>query len=354
MACTEMSSQPPRSATALRSRREPLPWPQDRPFRILSIDGGGIRGIFPATVLAEFEKEYLGGRCAAESFDLIAGTSTGGIIALGLSAGMRSSEIADMYLKRGNVIFPPPAKGALGRIASTWSCVRRLLKFRYKRTAITKLLSETFGDRTLASAETRLCIPTFEGAYGEVYIYKTPHHLDFYLDGPKPMTTVALATSAAPTYFQPLADRGHLLVDGGIWANNPLMIAVVDALTCYSVPRSNIQVLSLGCGDEVYEFGKAKMRDGGLVAWRDLLLTVMRLQSQNALGQARLLLGAGNVVRIEPPELNPGIALDDWSRACEVLPPLAQEAAEKSIANVAHFFSVPVTNWRNTANRETG
>lgn len=340
------TTQPPRSATSLRRRREMLPWPDNTPFRILSIDGGGIRGIFPATVLAEFEQRYLGGRSAVECFDLVSGTSTGGIIALGLSAGMRSADLADLYIKRGNEIFPPKAGGILSGVTTSWSRLRRLLKFRYERTAIEGMLTETLRDRTLASALTRVCIPAFEGTYGEVYIYKTPHHPDFYLDGPKLMTTVALATSAAPTYFQPLSNEGYVLIDGGVWANNPLMIAVVDALTCYSVPRSAVRVLSLGCGDEAYTFQESKIRRGGLVAWRDLILTIMRLQSQNALGQARLLLGSQNVVRIDPPELNPPIALDDWSRARECLPDHARKAAAERIAEVAPFFSAPAADWR--------
>jgi len=115
------------------------------------------------------------------------------------------------------------------------------------------------------------------------------------------MTTVAMATSAAPTYFQPLADQGHLLVDGGIWANNPVMIAITDALSCFDIERPRVEVLSLGCGDEPYEFRTARLRHGGVLPWMDLQFNVMRLQSQNALGQARLLIGAPNVIRLDPP-----------------------------------------------------
>lgn len=90
-----------RSDGTLDRRREQLPWPADRPFRILSIDGGGIRGILPATVLAEFEHAHLDGRSTGDYFDLIAGTSTGGIIALGLSIGMTASDILKIYVEHG-------------------------------------------------------------------------------------------------------------------------------------------------------------------------------------------------------------------------------------------------------------
>lgn len=336
-----MTSAPRRSSHASPRRRQQLEWPLDRPFRILSIDGGGIRGIFPATVLAHFEKKFLGGRSIASHFDMVAGTSTGGILALGLGAGLTAGELADLYVARGGEIFPPP-----GALARRMRKVTGLFKHGYDRKALSAMLKEKLGDRRLGESSVRLCIPALEGHYGEVNIYKTPHHPDYHLDGPKPMLTVALATSAAPTYFQPLADGGHLLVDGGVWANNPIMIGLVDALTCFDVARLNVQILSLGCGDEPYKFSEGKQAGGGLLAWSDLIFTAMRLQSQNALGQARLLVGPENVFRIDPAELNPAIALDDWEQANKRLPSLAASAATDWESRVAHFFDAPAAGWR--------
>ena len=102
---------PKRSAGTLRHRRVQMPWPGNRQFRILSIDGGGIRGIFTAAFLANLENRYLGGASVAKCFDLIAGTSTGGIIALGLADGLRASELRDIYIQRGCEIFPPVRSG---------------------------------------------------------------------------------------------------------------------------------------------------------------------------------------------------------------------------------------------------
>ena len=96
----------PRSAGAIPQRRVPQAWPKDRRFRILSIDGGGIRGIFPAAFLAGLERRYTGGRSIASCFDLVAGTSTGGILALGLGAGYSAAELRDLYIERGSEIFP--------------------------------------------------------------------------------------------------------------------------------------------------------------------------------------------------------------------------------------------------------
>lgn len=330
-----------RSSHSSTCRRLPLAWTSGRPFRILSIDGGGIRGIFPASVLAHFENKQLGGRSVGSYFDLITGTSTGGIIALGLGAGLTATELAHLYIARGDEIFPPPKWAA-----RHWRRVSRYIKHRYDRKALQAMLTEKFGSRRVRDSLVRLCIPALEGRYGEVNIYKTPHHPDYHLDGVKQMVTVALATSAAPTYFQPLEDSGHILVDGGVWANNPIMIGLVDALTCFKLTRTNIQILSLGCGDGPYEFSKSQAAGGGLLAWRDLIFTVMRLQSQNALGQARLLVGPENIFRIDCPELTPPIDLDDWMLATERLPRLAKGAARQWEARVAHFFDAPAADWR--------
>ena len=92
---------PRRSSGTLKRRRVPLPWPEDRDFRILSIDGGGIRGIYPATFLAGLEERYLGGASVAQYFDLIAGTSTGGVIAIGLATGLKAANLLALYIDRG-------------------------------------------------------------------------------------------------------------------------------------------------------------------------------------------------------------------------------------------------------------
>ena len=97
----------PRSSGALTIRREALDWPEDREFRILSIDGGGIRGIFPSGVLAELETRYLGGASIGPYFDLIVGSSTGGIIAIGLGARLSAADILRLYRDDGRDIFPP-------------------------------------------------------------------------------------------------------------------------------------------------------------------------------------------------------------------------------------------------------
>jgi patatin-like phospholipase/acyl hydrolase len=311
------------------------PWPREREFKILSIDGGGIKGIYPATVLALLEEQYLGGQSIADHFDLITGTSTGGIIALGLSMRMRARDMANLYLDHGQQIFPVPRFGALGRL---WASSRKLAYHRYDRAVLANLLTQTFGDATFGQAQSRLCIPSCDGRFGDVYIFKTPHHPDFVRDGAQPMTTVALATAAAPTFFQPLATGGYRFVDGGIWANNPIMVGVVDALSAFDVDRHRVRVLSLGCGDEPYTVSDRMMRWGGMVSWKDAIDGAISFQSQNAIGQAKLLLGAERVMRLVPDTQSPPIALDNYARASQLLPQAASSAVAIHGPTIAQTF----------------
>ncbi len=327
MDCEE-EEPPKRSAGALQRRRVQLAWPKDRDFRILSIDGGGIRGIYPAAFLAGLEERYLGGSSVAGYFDLIAGTSTGGIIAIGLAAGITGAALSDLYLRCGCEIFPPGGDGLLGAAGRCVADVRQFFRYRYDRKALTSILAQTLGETKFGEARNRLCIPSFDGRFGDVYIFKTPHHPDFRKDGFEPMVKVAAATAAAPTFFQPLEDGGYTFVDGGVWANNPVMIALVDVLSCFDVPLENVRILSLGCGDDPYVVDRPKIVRGGALAWRDVIYAAMRLQSLNALGQAGLLIGANRIIRADAPASEAKIRMDDWARASAELPGAASAALD--------------------------
>jgi patatin-like phospholipase/acyl hydrolase len=316
----------PRSAGAIPQRRIPQAWPKDRRFRILSIDGGGIRGIFPAAVLAGLERHHTGGRSIASYFDLIAGTSTGGILALGLGAGLHAAELLELYLGRGREIFPPFPDNIYGRIRGWIRDQRHYARYLYDREALQRLLTDQFGGRLFGESRSRLCIPAFEGKHSEVFVFKTPHHTDYKTDRFERMVTVGLATAAAPTYFRPLEHGGYTLVDGGVWANNPVMLAVIEALTCFDITRDQIDVLSLSCGDGRYLVSHAEITKGGVWHWKKIMGAAMWLQSLAATNQARLLLGPPQVVRIEPPTFNPPIRMDDWRRSAAELPPAAEQA----------------------------
>ena len=328
----------PRSSGIATSRRVPMGWPPDRDFRILAIDGGGIRGLFPAHVLATLEHRFLGGRSIASYFDLIVGTSTGGILALGLGAGLAAAELRDLYRERGGEIFPAGGVGWLGDLQRWLRGKMRYLRYSYDSKALSDVLTDILGDRKLGSATTRLCIPSFEGEYGEVFVFKTPHHPAFKKDLLEPMVKVALATAAAPTYFRPHRDGGYTFVDGGVWANNPIMIAVTEALTSFDVRREQVRILSIGCGDDPYRVTGSKIFKGGMFHWKDIILAAMRLQSQSALGQAGLIVGPESLVRLDVPKSLPKIELDDWTLAVEHLPAAAERVAEAAADRIAQMF----------------
>jgi patatin-like phospholipase/acyl hydrolase len=324
----------PRSAGAILQRRVPQAWPKDRRFRILSIDGGGIHGVFPAAVLAGLERCYAGGSSIASYFDLAAGTSTGGIVALGLGAGYSAWDLFELYaLRGGGEIFPPH-----GRIGTWLRDKRQYARYAYDRHALQRVLADKLGNRLFGESRLRLCIPAFEGRHSEVFVFKTPHHSDYKTDRFERMVTVGLATSAAPTYFRPLEHGGYTLVDGGVWANNPMMLAVIEALICFDIGRDQIDVLSIGCGDDRYVVSDAEINKGGLWHWRKILSAAMRLQSLAAVNQARLLLGPQRVVRIEPPNFQAPIRMDDWRRSVENLVPAADEALLKFGDQVSTMF----------------
>ena len=328
---------PKRSAGALKTRRKALPWPEDRPFRILSIDGGGIRGVFPASFLAGLEERLPNGRLI-DHFDLVAGTSTGGIIALGLACGLRAAEMRDLYVQRGCEVFPPQPVGVVGIIRGAVNWVRKFVRYRYDRNALDRLLGEHFGGTTLGECNARLCIPSVDGRFGEPYIFKTPHHPDFKKDASERIMKIAASTAAAPTFFQPLEDSGYTFLDGGLFANDPIMVGLVDALSCFDVSRDNVRILSIGCSGAPYRVAK-RHRTGGLLAWRDVIEGAIHLQSLNAQGQAALLIGADGVTRVTPTRTaGEPIALDDWQRAVDELVPEASHALQRQGEEIVGTF----------------
>lgn len=323
---------PRRSDGSIQTRRVPQPWPKDRPFRILSIDGGGICGILPAAFLAELEQRYLSGQSVGSFFDMIAGTSTGGIIALALARGKTAKDIRDVYVERGAIIFPPTSK--LGRLVRL---VRQGHRTVYSREPLESELLRIFGDAAFGEASTRLCIPAFEGRHGEPWIFKTPHHPDYKRDRHERMVRVAMSTAAAPTFFEASPNNGYLMVDGGIWANNPIMNALVDVLACYDIDRSQIEILSLGCGETTFKVDDRLAR-GGLLHWWNVIRAAMRAQSLNSLGQAYLLVGKDHVMRVDAPETPNAIALDDYRRAREELPAMARSLVESAGREINRIF----------------
>lgn len=225
---------------------------------------------------------------------------------------------------------------------SAWRRTRHWFLYLYSRKALERILTEKLKDKLLGESRNRLCVPAFDGKHSEVFVYKTPHHKDYKFDRFEKMVTVGLATSAAPTYFQPLKHGGYQLVDGGVWANNPVMIAVVEALICFEITPDQIDVLTISCGDDPYIMSRWQWF-GGKLFWADLIFAAMRLQSLAATNQARLLLGPPSVVRVEPSSHSPPIDMDDYRRAADLLPANALAAVDALGERIREkFFFAPV------------
>lgn len=257
-------------------------------FQILSLDGGGLRGIFAASALAQLERDF--DTRIVDHFDLVAGTSTGGLIALGLAAGRSPQEILDFYLQEGRTIFPT---SRLARI--------RRRRRPYRPGPLRAALEQILGDRTLGDSSVRLAIPSFDQTSNDVYLFRTPHLPSLRRDHRERMVDVGLATSAAPTFLPAHRIGGLRLVDGGVWANNPTMVAVVEAIASCGVPAGDVHVLNVGTTTEIVHRSR-RLDDGSPLWWlREVVDVVFRGQALSATNHAGLLLPKGHVHRLDVP-----------------------------------------------------
>jgi len=200
-------------------------------FQILALDGGGAKALFTAHVLARLEQDL--GISISNSFDLIAGTSAGGIVALGLGAGLTPGEIVSHYEALVKTVFPVSRR-------RPWRRPRQLTAPIYDGDVLRSALTEVLGDRTLGDSTKRLVIPSWDVQRGAVHIFKTPHHIRLTRDWRIPMVDIAMATSAAPIYFPAARVDGQRLIDGGVWANNPSVVAIAEAVSMLNVPLGSI------------------------------------------------------------------------------------------------------------------
>jgi hypothetical protein len=228
--------------------------------RILALDGGGIKGAFAAAFLETIEEAT--GKRIADHFDLIAGTSTGGIIALGLGLGMSAKEISQFYVNDGPRIFDqinPLDSNSIASRVGAWFRTKRnsgkqLAATKYGSSELRKALERAFQTKRLGDSKVRLIVPAYHADKEDVYVFKTRHHPRLQVDWMESAVNVALATSAAPTYFaaHPLPS-GAPLIDGGIWANNPAGLAAVEARSVLGWKDDDLYIVRLGCTEEALD-----------------------------------------------------------------------------------------------------
>lgn len=266
--------------------------PKPRPGaakRVLSIDGGGLKGVMPASFLAEIEGST--GLRIVDHFDLVVGTSTGGIIALGIGLGLPCEAIVSFYRQHGPQVFGQAHGGWLqGVSGSIWRWCKGWVTNKHSGEPLRSALEDVFGQRRLGESSVRLVIPTWGSLQRLPRLFKTAHHPRFQMDYKMSAVDIAMATAAAPTYLPAYRLRGVEHVDGGIWANNPATVAAVEAIATLGWGADNVNMLSLGCSDErlVVPSKLGRMRGAGLGP--DMML---QAQSHAALLTAKVLLGSG-------------------------------------------------------------
>ncbi|OQW90434.1 MAG: hypothetical protein BWK78_07015 [Thiotrichaceae bacterium IS1] len=294
---------------------------EQKKFKILSLDGGGVRGYLSAKILANIE-DYLNKQDEknlpiGNRFDLIAGTSTGGIIALGLAIGKTAKEIEQLYVKDIPEIFGNTQlrKGFL-----------RATRPKFKSDILEKKLSGYFGEHTLKDVKVDVLITSINLDDAKPRIHKSDYFSRNTGRIDEKLRDIAVATSSAPTYFSAKEKlvHSHNLIDGGLCANNPSMLALTDALlferdSKIGTPApqnqlTNMVMLSIGTGERgQMPYNSNKLKNGGWFNWaKPIIEILMESQSQIAHFQALSLLKE-QYLRINP-KLNFKMALDDASQ----------------------------------------
>ncbi len=255
------------------------------PFRVLSLDGGGMRGLYTATVLETLACHFASRRGAkaldvGKGFDLIVGTSTGGILATAIAHGQALTRVMDLYRLEGPMIFTDPMPDTAERWKLAGWLWRNRRKASNRNDCLRRVLCGFFGEETLGRLYQRrgirLCIPAVKAEHQTTKVFKTPHASRLTFDAGYRLVDVCMATSAAPIFLPMvnLADPGgngcsFVYADGGLWANNPVLIGILEALELTASTARPIQVLSVGtCAAPEGELIAPGSEDFGFVQWR--------------------------------------------------------------------------------------
>jgi hypothetical protein len=211
-------------------------------FKVLALSGGGYRGLFTAQVLAQLEKAT--GKRIVDQFDLITGTSIGGIIALALADGKRPAEIAQLFKDKGKEIFPRCS------FVPKWLwAIKGLNRSLYDARGLTDILNHWFANKQMQDLEHAfVMVPATRASTGSPKFFKTPHDGELFMDREIPVVDVALATSAAPVYFpmHKISADNTRYIDGGLVGNAPGLFGYIEAITRLKCDPEDVCVLSVG------------------------------------------------------------------------------------------------------------
>ncbi|WP_341819966.1 patatin-like phospholipase family protein [Wolbachia endosymbiont (group A) of Cydia strobilella] len=259
---------------------------------ILSVDGGGIRGIIPAIILAEIEKRTR--KRVAEIFDLIAGTSTGGIVVAGLckkdeqgNPQYSANDFVELYQEYGAYIFK---SSFWRRSIASW-----LNGAQYSYKNIEFILDKYFGEITVADVSSNLLLTSYDIQNNCPFFFKS------WKEGNIKLKDVLRAATAAPTYFAPkylkINHKEMVLVDGGVFANNPAACAYASGKRLF--PNDDILLLSIGTGRTDRSIEYANSKRFGKIGWIKPLLNVMFASSLDAVNYQLDQVIADKYIRIQ-------------------------------------------------------
>lgn len=267
---------------------------------ILSIDGGGMRGIIPATFLVELEART--GRPVCELFDLIAGTSTGGALAVGLTVPdsqgkpkYTAEQLRAAYFEYGDAIFHR-------RLLRSVTTLGGVLGPTYSPHALELVLEQFLGDQRLHSTLTEILVTSYDMASSTPWFFKT----SFAREHPNPvddplLSEVVRATTAAPTYFPPVTLGSHCLIDGVVFAGNPALCAYAQARNMFPL-EEEFFVVSLGTGLQERDRYCVEVKQWGVKDWAGSIIGVMLNASCASVNyQMQALVGPGNYIRFQAP-----------------------------------------------------
>lgn len=231
---------------------------------ILALSGGGYKGLFSAHVLSSLEKEF---DCPiAKKFDLIAGTSIGGIIAIALALEIPAEKIEELFIEKGTIIFKKRHFWSKGIFFNS----------KYNNTGLKDTLLDLFGNKTIGDLKHKIIIPTVNYTEGKPQLFKTPHSTELCKDKNTKLIDVAMATSAAPTYF-PIyqSDLGDF-VDGGLVANHPGYFATIEAQKYLDYDIHNIHQLHIGTISQKFiSSSSQRLLTSCFLSWKEKLISLI-------------------------------------------------------------------------------
>lgn len=259
-------------------------------FQILSLSGGGYKGLYTALLLAAFEEHY--STSIYKHFDLIAGTSIGGIIALGLAQGVSARQIANQLLESGNKIFKPldspgfhefKEKAARRMTGSEFGYDRGIKFSKHSNEALSKSIVAVLGSSKMSDLKTRTMIPAVNLSNGRAQFFKTQHNKRYIVDAQRSLVDVALATSAAPLYLPMNAFDDQIFVDGGLVGNNPGLFALSEAEENIDgvVDDLDIHMLSIGALSQSFSMPSNTSVNIGVVGWAKNLVPLIMSSQEN-------------------------------------------------------------------------